>query len=317
LNTRLPLVCAVPPPDSRCHAATPRLDAARRWTGIRSRARPQARALYVAIVPCCTSCADARPSPRALTGRPAEFFTRFTPPKTTTKWTSRLKCNGTCCEQRHSLRAARLVWRTRALASRTHFHPFPRSVFCVLSRAAAYYYRVNYFLIVVLLFVVAFVRYPLAFVAAAGAVFTTLCLNDSFSHTIRRAKVLTPGAHTSARCADAASVLLRAASASCARRAGCTRRWRPSCATRRPRACPALSAVSAHSPHTRLTPRARPRRSAPAGRPYTRSRTVYMCGQDRRLVVGAMYLFFGAARRSAARRFDAGGATQARAPAAR
>jgi hypothetical protein len=83
------------------------------------------------------------------------------------------------------LRAVRLMCalpRSRASLRRVRVPLFRVSL-------AAYYYRVNYFLIVVLLFVGAFVRYPLAFFAAAGAVFTTLCLNDSFSHTIRHASI--------------------------------------------------------------------------------------------------------------------------------
>jgi len=50
---------------------------------------------------------------------------------------------------------------------------------------AAYYYRVNYFALVVLSFVVAFLRNPLAFFAVGFAALTTLCLNDSFAHTVR------------------------------------------------------------------------------------------------------------------------------------
>jgi hypothetical protein len=36
------------------------------------------------------------------------------------------------------------------------------------------------------------------------------------------------------------------------------------------------------------------RSNAPAGRPYSRSKVTYMCGQDRRLVLGGMYVFSGA-----------------------
>lgn len=97
----------------------------------------------------------------------AEFFTRFTPPKSRTKWTSRLKCNG--ARPRRGARAACAL---------------------TLPTRAAYYYRVNYFCVAVLLFVGAFVRHPLAFFAVGAAAFTTLCLNDSFSHAVRRARAL-------------------------------------------------------------------------------------------------------------------------------
>ena len=117
-------------------------------------------------------CRVARP--RALLGAEparvcAEFFTRFTPPKSRTKWTSRLKCNGAP----HSL--------TRCTALRSLTPRIPAS------SLAAYYYRVNYFCVVVLLFVGAFLRHPLAFFAVGCAAFTTLCLNDSFSHAVRHA----------------------------------------------------------------------------------------------------------------------------------
>ncbi len=152
---------------------------------------------------------------------------------------------------------------------------------------AAYYYRVNYFVLVVLAFVVAFVRHPLAFVAIGGAVFTTLCLNDSFSHTIRRAGVARCHAHRSADAAPPNSErVVRTA-----------RRLHPPLASklRNPSATCVLSprdataaCVLAHASHRTA------RSNAPAGRPYARSKTVYMCGQDRRLVVGAMYAVSGA-----------------------
>lgn len=42
------------------------------------------------------------------------------------------------------------------------------------------------------------------------------------------------------------------------------------------------------------SPHAPSRSNAPAGRPYSRSKVTYMCGQDRRLVLGGMYVFSGA-----------------------
>ena len=52
---------------------------------------------------------------------------------------------------------------------------------------AVYYYRVNYFCLAVLIFIGAFLRHPLAFFAVGCATFTTLCLNDLFSHAVRHA----------------------------------------------------------------------------------------------------------------------------------
>ena len=52
---------------------------------------------------------------------------------------------------------------------------------------AVYYYRVNYFCLAVLIFMGAFLRHPLAFFAVGCATFTTLCLNDLFSHAVRHA----------------------------------------------------------------------------------------------------------------------------------
>ena len=78
--------------------------------------------------------------------RLAEFFTRFTPPKTRGKWTSRLKCNGTPSA------------------------PSPRRwAAAEAPRRTAYYYRVNYFCLTVLYFVIVFVRNPSAFFAVASA----------------------------------------------------------------------------------------------------------------------------------------------------
>jgi hypothetical protein len=142
---------------------------------------------------------------------------------------------------------------------------------------------VNYFCVVVLLFVGAFLRHPLAFFAVGCAAFTTLCLNDSFSHAVRHAKYA---------CSALRAVLTQpppaTASASCARRASCTRRSPPSCGTRQPRA---LLPSCLHPSAPFLTRRRRS--NAPAGRPYSRSKVTYMCGQDRRLVLGGMYVFSG------------------------
>jgi len=74
--------------------------------------------------------------PRPLT----EFFAKFTPPKSQSKLTSRLKCN-------------------------------------------VYYYRANYFCILVGCFLVAFFRNPWALVACAMACFSLLCANDSFAQS--------------------------------------------------------------------------------------------------------------------------------------
>jgi hypothetical protein len=46
---------------------------------------------------------------------------------------------------------------------------------------------VNYFCLAVLIFIGAFLRHPLAFFAVGCATFTTLCLNDLFSHAVRHA----------------------------------------------------------------------------------------------------------------------------------
>ena len=75
-------------------------------------------------------------APRPLT----EFFAKFTPPKSQSKLTSRLKCN-------------------------------------------VYYYRANYFCILVGCFLVAFFRNPWALVACAMACFSLLCANDSFAQS--------------------------------------------------------------------------------------------------------------------------------------
>ena len=45
----------------------------------------------------------------------------------------------------------------------------------------------NYFCLAVLIFIGAFLRHPLAFFAVGCATFTTLCLNDLFSHAVRHA----------------------------------------------------------------------------------------------------------------------------------
>ena len=105
-------------------------------------------------------------------------------------------------------------------------------------RRAAYYYRVNYFCLVLLCLVFSFFRNPLAFVAVGWAALTTLCLNDSFAHS-------------------ASERVVRLA-----------RRVHPplAAALRNPQAP-----------------------TGPAGRPYARTKTVYLFGKDRRGVVAGMY----------------------------
>lgn len=53
---------------------------------------------------------------------------------------------------------------------------------------AVYYYRSNYFVWFVFCFVVSFFRHPLAFFAIGLVTFTALLSNDSFSHSVRRAR---------------------------------------------------------------------------------------------------------------------------------
>ncbi|KAJ8899790.1 hypothetical protein K2173_019490 [Erythroxylum novogranatense] len=70
----------------------------------------------------------------------SEFFSRFTLPKSSAKWNSRLKCN-------------------------------------------LYYYRTNYFIMIVLILGLGFLRRPLAIVAALSTALTIAFLNDSFAGT--------------------------------------------------------------------------------------------------------------------------------------
>ena len=111
-------------------------------------------------------------------------------------------------------------------------------VLLLAPRCPAYYYRVNYFCLVVLCLVFSFLRNPLAFVAVGWAALTTLCLNDSFAHS-------------------ASERVVRLA-----------RRVHPplAAALRNPQAP-----------------------TGPAGRPYARTKTVYLFGKDRRGVVAGMY----------------------------
>ncbi|CAA2982582.1 PRA1 family protein A1-like isoform X1 [Olea europaea var. sylvestris] len=68
----------------------------------------------------------------------SEFFSRFTVPRTVSKWDSRLKCN-------------------------------------------LYYYRTNYFIMIVFILGVGFLRRPLAIVAALMTALSIAFLNDSFA----------------------------------------------------------------------------------------------------------------------------------------
>ncbi|EYU26614.1 hypothetical protein MIMGU_mgv1a013849mg [Erythranthe guttata] len=70
----------------------------------------------------------------------AEFFSRFTLPRSYAKWNSRLKCN-------------------------------------------LYYYRTNYFLMIVFILGIGFIRRPLAIVAALVTSLGIALLNDSFAGT--------------------------------------------------------------------------------------------------------------------------------------
>ncbi|KAM2625208.1 PRA1 family protein A1-like [Malus sylvestris] len=70
----------------------------------------------------------------------SEFFSRFTVPRSSSKWNSRLKCN-------------------------------------------LYYYRTNYFLLIVLVLGLAFLRRPLALIAAVLTALSIAFLNDSFAGT--------------------------------------------------------------------------------------------------------------------------------------
>lgn len=74
--------------------------------------------------------------PRPVT----EFFSRFTVPRSYSKWSSRLKCN-------------------------------------------LYYYRTNYFLMIVLVLGIGFLRKPLAIIAAVLTGLSIAFLNDSFAIT--------------------------------------------------------------------------------------------------------------------------------------
>ncbi|CAI0427328.1 unnamed protein product [Linum tenue] len=70
----------------------------------------------------------------------AEFFSRFTVPKSSAAWNSRLKCN-------------------------------------------LYYYRTNYFIMIVLILGLGFLRRPLSIVAALSTALCFAFLNDSFAGT--------------------------------------------------------------------------------------------------------------------------------------
>lgn len=70
----------------------------------------------------------------------AEFFSRFTVPRSQSRWNSRLKCN-------------------------------------------LYYYRTNYFIMIMFILGLGFLRRPLAIVATALTVFSIAFLNDSFAIT--------------------------------------------------------------------------------------------------------------------------------------
>ncbi|KAJ6742202.1 PRA1 FAMILY PROTEIN [Salix viminalis] len=70
----------------------------------------------------------------------SEFFSRFTLPKSSSKWDSRLKCN-------------------------------------------LYYYRTNYFIMMVLILGLGFLRRPLAIVAAILTALSIAFMNDSFAGT--------------------------------------------------------------------------------------------------------------------------------------
>ncbi|KAI7750006.1 hypothetical protein M8C21_021224 [Ambrosia artemisiifolia] len=69
-----------------------------------------------------------------------EFFNKFTFPRSSNKWNSRLKCN-------------------------------------------LYYYRTNYFLMILFILGLGFLRRPLAIVAAVSTALTIAFLNDSFAGT--------------------------------------------------------------------------------------------------------------------------------------
>ncbi|XP_059647111.1 PRA1 family protein A1-like [Cornus florida] len=70
----------------------------------------------------------------------SEFFSRFTVPRSFSKWNSRLKCN-------------------------------------------LYYYRTNYFMMIIFILGLGLFRRPLAIVAAALTALSIACLNDSFAGT--------------------------------------------------------------------------------------------------------------------------------------
>ncbi|CAM8963306.1 unnamed protein product [Rhodiola kirilowii] len=70
----------------------------------------------------------------------SEFFSRFTIPRSYSKWNSRLKCN-------------------------------------------LYYYRTNYFLLIIFIIGLGFLRRPLSIVAAASTALSIAFLNDSFAGT--------------------------------------------------------------------------------------------------------------------------------------
>ncbi|KAJ1690290.1 hypothetical protein LUZ63_014445 [Rhynchospora breviuscula] len=69
-----------------------------------------------------------------------EFFSRFTAPRSYSKWTSRLKCN-------------------------------------------LYYYRTNYFILIMFILAIGFIRRPLSIVAALLSGLSLAFLNDSFAVT--------------------------------------------------------------------------------------------------------------------------------------
>ncbi|CAA7389781.1 unnamed protein product [Spirodela intermedia] len=70
----------------------------------------------------------------------SEFFSRFTVPRSYSKWSSRLKCN-------------------------------------------LYYYRTNYFILMIFILAIGFLRKPLAIIAALLTGFSIALLNDSFAVT--------------------------------------------------------------------------------------------------------------------------------------
>ena len=179
-------------------------------------------------------CGAAPPPSPAADHRRAEFFTRFTPPKTKAKWLSRLKCNGAYAQP-------------GVAAARAESVP-------------AYYYRVNYICLILLIFVVAILRRPTAFLAVAFAAFSLLCLNDSFAHTVRCAAApAAPAAPAPPRLTPPAPSSDRAVRLS--------RKIHPPLSI-------FLRNPSAVAP--------------PGGKAYAKNKVVYLLGQDRRVVVAVL-----------------------------